>query len=165
MLAPRVRHLLIDTYEVPLDITPAGLWGHVCQCGLQLGEYRVLVRSVDVGLRKQREFDAVCAARKCCYLLVRGRLLILELIAWKGEDVKLRTGCTHLLVEQRQLPVVLVSQASLAGHVHNEGYAPREPRKLNRIAVNALRLQPPDTVLWQRACRRQQRRIRRRLPQ
>jgi len=80
----------------------------------------VCPRSHDGDFTKDRERRPVDAAHEAVDLLVTAGLLLAELVAGEGEHVEV--GRPEVPLEQLQLPVVVLREATVAGHVHHQGH-------------------------------------------
>ena len=74
-------------------------------------------RSVYFDFREHRERGSICAISELFDFCISSWLLVAELIAGKGEDLK--TLPFELLMELNHFFVVLVCQTSLGRHIDN----------------------------------------------
>ena len=99
--------------EVPLDLGIGSLRG---KAGIQ----RADVLALDVNLGKHWELDSVVACNPVLDLRLGPGLLRTKLVAWVRQD--LQSSASIRLVHLLVLAVMLVGEASLAGHVdHDDG--------------------------------------------
>ena len=96
------------------------------------------VRSIDVYLSKHWELHAVLARCERLDLLIRARLLLLELIAGEGQN--LQALFFELLVELHHFAVVPVREASLGRDIddHNTFFILAKFAKLATISIDVV---------------------------
>ena len=69
---------------------------------------------------KEREGHSVDSAHEAVDLLVAAGLLLAELVAGEGQHVEVVRPVVPL--QLLQVPVVLLREAAVAGHVHHQGH-------------------------------------------